>query len=119
MTKAREIAAEYLNNTLVEAFEALDLDTIQENADCDLEEAMSILFEIGSATVSVMWEDGGCDCCDDDMDVLPGDPDPTIELGEDYTPCAETDGKWMCTREDGHDGMHVAGDGTEVCAVWL
>lgn len=54
--------------------------------------------------------------------VSPGDPDPTgIGIPEELLcPRMYEDGQdeFFCTREAGHDGRHVAGDGDEVLAVW-
>lgn len=56
-------------------------------------------------------------------DVKPGDPDPTDPTVPDEDRCPEF---WwakvrhlvLCSRADGHDGPHIAGDGATVLAVW-
>lgn len=54
------------------------------------------------------------------MEVRPGDPDPTPEYPEGGFCGARMPGggSQMCTWPDGHDGAHVAGNGTIAVEVW-
>ena len=51
----------------------------------------------------------------------PGDLDPTthysLHCWEPH-PCHDCGGHWFCTREPGHQGQHVAGNGSAVMATW-
>lgn len=50
-----------------------------------------------------------------------GDPDPTVKPETRFEACPATKGSlyiYCCTREKGHDGQHIAGDGTTVVATW-
>lgn len=119
--EAREAAAEFLGNIVISAYDDTSLDEIEGGFGVNTDDAMAILFEIGSATVSVYWDSSECSCADDDplSNVLLGDDDPTVNLPDDRDVCAARDGSWYCTRERSHPGSHIAGDGDEVCAVWL
>lgn len=49
----------------------------------------------------------------------PGDPDPNPPRGGDSSFCGKLDGGyWTCTRDTGHTGQHVAGNGRNVASVW-
>jgi hypothetical protein len=115
----REAAAEYFANILMQAYEAVTLDEIQSAFDVELGDAMAILYEMGTASASVFWDDeDDCECEDELAHVQENDPDPTFAYGDDYTPCSDTDGHWLCTRLADHVGQHIAGDGVTVCGVW-
>lgn len=117
-TDAREAAATYLCNIIMAAYDNITLEELEEAFEVDMEGAMSILFEIGMASATIYW-DGDCTCADDDLaDVTVGDPDPTTTT-EDDDCCDAESGAWSCTRVADHPGNHIAGDGDEVCAVWL
>lgn len=49
-----------------------------------------------------------------------GDPDPTPRANWDGRRCwrPAPGGGFSCTARAGHNGQHIAGDGTEICAVW-
>lgn len=135
---AREMAAIFIGYTARGNFDAVTLDDLQKWFELDEGQAMEVLYQIGSATLSIHFE--GCQCGekepdftvgfeDDDEDeyeddgelwdlISIGDPDPSVLLGEDYDCCLERSGPWSCTRSEGHSGQHIAGDGDEVCAVW-
>ena len=115
---AREAAGDYYTSLLLAAFESVTLDEIEEAFSVDTGEAMAILFEMGQAQVALYWED---EIEDELADALPGDADPTmLDIDVDtFDGCYETEGTFRCTREKFHPGQHVAGDGIEVCAVWL
>lgn len=56
-------------------------------------------------------------------DVKVGDPDPTdahlVGVAADDYFCDVPDRSGaLCSRQDGHSGRHVAGDGDTVLAVW-
>jgi hypothetical protein len=136
--EAREMAAVFIGYTARGNFDAVTLDDLEKWFDIDQGQAMEVLYQIGSANLSIHFE--GCECgetepdftvgFDDDDEfgvddetwnmVVPGDPDPTPLLAvDDYDCCMGRNGGWGCTRPEGHSGQHVAGDGDEVCAVWL
>lgn len=119
--EAREAAADFLGNILISAYDGTSLDEIEQAFEVDTNAAMAILFEIGSATVSVYWDASECSCDNEDpfASVLLGDDDPTADLPENRGVCLARDGNWHCTREEDHPGSHIAGDGFKVCAVWL
>ena len=49
----------------------------------------------------------------------PGDPDPNSPRGGDSSFCGKRDrDDWTCTRDAGHSGQHVAGNGRNVYSVW-
>jgi hypothetical protein len=118
MTDARQIAADYISAVVNQAYEDLTLEEIETSFQVDTEDAMNILFAVGSMNLIADWDDQACACVHEDEVVL-GDPDPTTVYGDDYECCPEREGPWSCTRMAGHSGQHVAGDGYEVCAVWL
>lgn len=91
--------------------------------DISTEEALAVLYEMGTANLNVSWDDEcTCDTDGDEpdplADVKPGDPDPNALNDDDV--CAEwgPDGL-MCTRSEFHPGQHIAGNEDEVLAVWL
>lgn len=50
-----------------------------------------------------------------------GGPDLTeagLGTGERYCGQFNASGRWTCTMDRGHDGDHVAGDGTRVLDIW-
>jgi len=116
ITPAREAAADYLSEILFQAFESVTLESIEQAFGCDTEEAMSILFEMGTANSAIYW--GDIDQFDELADILVGDDDPTEHEDEDGNHCLDHNGTYYCTREGSHPGKHIAGDGYEVCAVW-
>ena len=125
VSEARTSAAEYIAGMIEQAYEGTSIQEIQDAFDVNEGDAMSILFELGSANAEIFWTtacgDGDCTCVDDDADMEDyeeGDPDPTLAYGDDYPCCRATNGLWLCTRLSGHSGQHIAGDGVEVCDVW-
>jgi len=115
----RDAASSFLGEVLLQAFETVTVEEIETAFKVDFEEAMSILFEMGSACVAIYWDEPACTCEDDDplAHVETGDEDPTLE-NDDSDVCSQFNGNWLCTRLKDHPGQHIAGDGFEVCAVW-
>jgi hypothetical protein len=110
-TQARATAEGIIHGYLSHLWETLTLEELEDRFEIDTESAMSVLWEMGRL-IEADPED------DPFAYVFVGDPDPTAYLSEARDVCPIRDGAWWCTREDGHPGLHVAGDGEEVCAVW-
>lgn len=111
-TEARAIAADIMADIALQAFEDMELTEIEEALECSVEDAMSILFEMGGMSLAIYWDEP----CEHEIEI--GDPDPSAFLGDEYECCLSTNGAWHCTLEVNHGGNHVGGDGFEVCAVW-
>lgn len=116
-TEAREYAADIIANILIGAYDALGCDELEDWLSIEMEDALSVLFELGGAQIAVYWDSEEADPL---VNVLNGDPDPTFTEIDDETfmCCPAMTGEWFCTRDQGHPGNHIAGDGVQVCAVW-
>ena len=68
---------------------------------------------------------GECPCCEEEETMYPDDValyiqfmDGELEMGKEVD-CECAYGGWCCTKDKGHEGMHVAhGDKGHVYAVW-
>lgn len=117
---AREMAALFIGYSARGTFDAVTPEDLMKWFEIDWGAAMEVLFLIGSATIAVHFDDCTCPEMQDEdplADVKVGDPDP-LPAG-DYECCPDRSGPWHCTRYNRHPGNHIAGDGDEVCAVWL
>lgn len=116
--EARTKALEFNAELLEWAWESTTLEDLMEKYETDEGGAMAVMFALGTATVEMHWDvfdfdgDGECECVD------VGDEDPTLEYADDEACCLAVFPPYSCTRLEGHTGMHIAGDGLEVVAVW-
>ena len=115
--ETRDMAAEVIAKLLTASYEAIDISELSEALNIDLDQALSVLYEVGTANAAIYWDEDDEDVSFDPLaDVRVGDADP-MECADDDDCCAASR-FYMCTRLEGHPGSHIAGDGDDVLDVW-
>lgn len=113
-TENRAVAADVIAQMLTAVWEAIDVNELSRDLDIELGEALAVMYEMGTASVAIYWDDA--EPTDPLSDIRVGDADP-YEC-EDDDDCCPAHRDYLCTREEGHPGKHIAGDGYEVLDVW-
>lgn len=117
-TENRAVAADVIAQMLTATWDAIDVNELADVLKIELGEALAVMYEMGTASVAIYW---------DDVEATTAQPDPlsAVRVGDDDPYDCEDDGdccsafrNYLCTRQVGHPGQHIAGDGYEVLEVW-